>query len=111
MLLFEIDLLFLYFLFNRIVDKKKPANDLSDPCNIDRVSETEIVDAVEHINYTIDSMICNLLYAVKDSKLHICSDTPLEINTSLPTEPQSSIIPHAFWSLLKMFGNLIICAF
>lgn len=57
MLLFEIDLLFLYFLFNRIIDKKKPTDDLLDPRNIDKVSETEIADAVEHINYTIDNII------------------------------------------------------
>ena len=47
----------------------KTASDLNYACKIDAVSEAEIVDAVRGINYSIDTLINNILASVKGLKL------------------------------------------
>ena len=82
LLVVETDLLF----FDRDIDEEKhsdsdldpkiqtlpvakTASDLNFSCKIDAVSETEIVDAVLSINYSIDILISNILVGVKEFKL------------------------------------------
>lgn len=47
----------------------KTASDYMYSCKIDAVSEAEIVDAVQDINYSIDILISNIMAEVKDFRL------------------------------------------
>ena len=84
--------------------KTKSTSDLY-ACNIDNVSETQIVEAVETINYSIASLISNIMDAVKRSKLSYRKSLPQKCilvrapqkigfghNTSVPTTRFSSAI-------------------
>ena len=84
-----------YFLF-RTVDKENSSNSESAPiktvklaqtasdlyfsCKIDKVSEVEIVDAVQTINYSIDNLITNILAGVEEFKLSYCKLSPSHKN-------------------------------
>jgi hypothetical protein len=127
--LFEIDSLF----FDRTADKEnssdsesesdhktktfklaKTASELAYSCKIDRISEAEIVDAVQSINYSIDDLISDILVAVKSSNLSYPSTSPRKIKNKKsrdipPAGPESNPdlnIP-ALHSLLTDSANVL----
>ena len=85
--------------------KTKTASDLYYSCNVDKVSEAQIVDAVHSINYSIDNLISNILDRVKNLKQSyhhnlLPSQSPPIVE---PTDP-SNITCITLWSMLIDFG-------
>ena len=77
-----------------------PVFDLHHSCNIDGVSETQIVDAVQFINYSVTNLIDNILYGVQQSKLSYHNKPSTRKHHATTTKPDSSDITPALWSML-----------
>ena len=68
------------------------ASDLYYSCNVDGVSEVQIADAVQSINYSIDNFITNILDGVK-SKLSYHKTSPRKRRRrDIPTEPSTGTL-------------------
>ena len=69
------------------------ASDLYYSCNVDGVSEVQIADAVQSINYSIDNFITNILDGVKKSKLSYHKTSPRKRRRrDIPTEPSTGTL-------------------
>ena len=67
-------------------------------CNIDRMSEAQIVDAVDRINYSIDNMVSNIIYRIQKSKLSYAyykppssKRRPTKLDSIIPTDLARSL--------------------
>jgi hypothetical protein len=71
----------------------KTSSDLKYSCKIDTVSETEIVDAVRSINYSIDNLVSNILAEVKEFNLSYRKLPPRknQNRSVIPTNPDLDI--------------------
>ena len=85
-----------YCYFDRIFKEETPEktpSDLQYTSKIDKVSETEIVEAVQIINYSIDNLIANILASVKECKLSYYKVSPPKTRKhhNIPSNPDLDV--------------------